>query len=99
MKNTTKDNIQELSKSLDKQHSKSKETFTRERIEGTPFEIIKNKGEKKYFAVLGSKRVTEIYDNEKKPTEEVKKINWNNIIIVMTELMKMESEITKLTKK
>lgn len=98
MKNTTKESTHELLNNLDKQHSKSEQIFERKNIKDTPFQLISNKDEKQYFAVLGGKRVTEIYDNPEKPQKEVSKITWNNLMIVMTELIKMENELTKTIK-
>lgn len=53
-------------------------------IEGTPFVLVYLKESKAYFGALGQYRLTELYADKDKALKETRKLNWNNIIKIMS---------------
>jgi hypothetical protein len=50
-------------------------------LEGTPFTMVKD--EKGYYGVIGTHRVTELYENEEECITEVTAITWDRLIQVI----------------
>lgn len=67
---------------------------SREPLENTPFTICKDY-ETSYYGVMGKYRITEQYENKEDLEKELKTIDWNKIVQVITVITKYELQNEK----
>ncbi|AXH75301.1 MAG: hypothetical protein [Microviridae sp.] len=60
----------------------NEQLIQREDVDGTPFIMITIKDET--FGTLGNYKITESYYNKKQCENELRKMDWNNVVKVMT---------------
>ncbi len=85
MRDTKKEEMSSSAERLDNTDS-NYEMVKRQRVEGSPFELITIEDEGSFIA-LGNKRLTEVYEKKLQALDAINEKSWNNIIRVMVVVM------------
>lgn len=81
-----------------KKNKKAEELISRKDLDGTPFTIITVEDE--YFGVMGKYRITEKYKSFELAKAEAMRLDWNNVIKIISlichEFIENKEELEKL---
>jgi len=72
-----------------KDNPKSEELITKTKVKNTPFEVITNNETGKSFGAFGMYKITEEFDNMTACKDDLKKITWDKIIMVISLINEM----------
>lgn len=90
-----KDKFYTDNKELEEQTEIAKQVLDINDVPGTPFTVVSDLENNRHFGALGNYRLTELYESKDVASKHVRKLNWENVIRVMTVIMEQYKKSEK----